>query len=465
MNKVNSSFRDPSGYCYTEGNVVYRVINKSYKDNYDMLMNSGLYDELTKKEYLIPHNNAENTYITPPPAKDFEDEIYKIIKPEQIKFITYPYEWSFSQLKDAALLTLKIQRIALKYNMSLKDASSYNIQFYKGKPVFIDTLSFEKYCEDTPWIAYNQFCRHFLCPLVLMSYTDIRCNTLLKDYIDGIPIDLTAKLLPCRAKLNPAIYLNIYLQSKYQKKYENSDIDFKKSASISKNKLIYMNERLQDLIYSLKFPCGESEWGDYYNFTNYNDKAFEDKKRLVGEYIKYIQPKSLWDLGANNGLFTRIASQDDIECCAFDIDPVACEKNYNHIKKNGEKNITPILFDLTNPSPSIGWANNERDSIIFRNHPDVIMALALIHHIAISNNVPFDKIAKFFSSLCEYLIIEFVPKEDSKVKKLLKTRCDIFDNYDIENFENDFKVYFDVIKKDKIISSSRTLYLFHKKKE
>jgi len=455
MNKVESSFKDPSGFVFKKDDIFYRAVNPIYKDNYDLLMQSGLYEELVKKGYLVSHCEVE--------LKGFEDA-YKIIKPLQIPFITYPYEWSFSQLKDTALLTLKIQMVALKFGMSLKDASAYNIQFIDGKPVFIDTLSFEKYKEGTSWVAYKQFCQHFLAPLLLMSYRDIRLNQLLKTNIDGIPIDLTEALLPNLKKLNPSVFFHIYMHSKFQKKYEDKDIDFKKTTHVSKSQLININKNLQDTINGLKYPAKQSEWGEYYTFTNYTDDAFENKKGIINSFLDTVNPKFLWDLGANNGLFTRIASQRGINSVAFDIDPVACEKNYLTIKRNGEKNLLPVLFDLTNPSPSIGWANCERENISKRAVPDVIMALALIHHIAISNNVPLFDIAKYFSSLSEYLILEFVPKSDSQVEKLLATREDVFPNYNEEGFEEAFSSFYKIVNKVKIEGSERTLYLMKRTK-
>ena len=204
MNKHKSSYRDPSGFIFTKDNIIFRAINNIYKENYIYFMESGLYKELCSKNYIIPHEETEelNNIIS-------DENIFKIIKPKKIPFITYPYEWCFSQLKDAAILTLKIQKIALKYNMILKDASAYNIQFLDGKPIFIDTLSFEMYNGDSTWIAFNQFTKHFIVPLILMSYKDIRLNQLLISNIDGIPVDLANNILPISSKLNPFVFMNI----------------------------------------------------------------------------------------------------------------------------------------------------------------------------------------------------------------------------------------------------------------
>ena len=213
--KSGASFRDPSGYIYTDASGrVLRYVSKAYADDYDLLMESGLYKELTEGGLLIAHKEVADK------AKDANQ--YKLLEPQTVPFISYPYEWSFSQLKDAALATIRIQQIAHKHGMALKDSSAYNIQFYNGKPVLIDTLSFERYKLGEPWVAYRQFCQHFLAPLTLASYVDIRLLKLLREYIDGIPIDLAAKLLPAKTRFKPGIGLNIHLHAKTQKKYADS---------------------------------------------------------------------------------------------------------------------------------------------------------------------------------------------------------------------------------------------------
>lgn len=449
--KDNTSFRDPSGFIFTKKNELYRQINLSYKEDYNLLIDSKLYENLVLKGFLIPHQEVDIPFES--------QNGYKVIKPEKVPFISYPYEWSFSQLKDAALLTLQIQNIALDYGMSLKDATAYNIQFYNGKPVFIDTLSFEKYKKNTPWIAYKQFCQHFLAPLALMAHKDIRLNSLSKLYIDGIPLDLVSSLLPTKSKFNFSILTHIHMHAQSQKHYEDNAETSVKQVQVSLFNLKALIDSLEGAVKSLKLPKLDTEWGDYYNNTNYSDDAFKAKHNIVSAFIDEINPKSLWDLGANMGEFSRAASDKGIKTLAFDIDPIAVEKNYLIVKGKKEKNILPLLMDLTNPSPSIGWANNERDSFSDRAPADTIMALALIHHLAISNNLPFGNIASFFSKIGKSLIIEFVPKTDSKVQKLLATREDIFPNYTQECFEEMFSQYFNIHKAENIPNSERILYL------
>lgn len=453
MNKLSSSFRDPKGFIFKKDDILYRQINPSAKEDYDLFMESGLYEYLVKKELLIPHTEVE---------MDTEGA-YKVIKPVEVPFISYPYEWSFEQLKDAALLTLRIQKIALKHNMSLKDASAYNVQFYHGKPIFIDTLSFEVYEEGKPWDAYRQFCQHFLAPIALISYKDMRLSKLLSDFIDGIPLDLASVLLPKKTRLKFSIASHIHWHAKTQDKHADKATDQKKQAQISKNGLLGIIENLNSTISKLKWNENDTEWGDYYNNTNYSSDAFEYKKGLVKDFIQSCTPNDLWDLGANDGTFSSIAAEMGIPTVAFDIDPIAVNKNYHRVKKENAKHMLPILMDLTNPSAGIGWAHSERDDLRSRGKTDCAMALALIHHLAISNNLPLELIAKYFSELSKHLIIEFVPKSDSKVKTLLATREDIFPNYTFDGFEEAFSKYFELVKKEDVKGSDRRLYLYKSK--
>lgn len=450
-----SSFRDPSGFLFYEGEKLLRHVNKCYQADYDLLMGSGLYEKLCDENLLIRHEVLEN-------HKGLDGNVYKVIAPEMISFISYPYEWSFSQLQDAALATLKIQKIALQYGMTLKDSSAYNIQFHKGSPIFIDTLSFEKYREDKPWEAYKQFCQHFLAPLALMSYTDIRLNQLLKLYMDGIPLDLTSNLLPFKTKINFLLLMHIHLHASSQKKYESKG-SASKNIKIKLSNLTALIDSLSYMVRKFRLKKQDTEWGEYYTFTNYNDLSFTHKKEIIDGYLKEIRPETVWDLGANTGEFTRIAALQGINCMAFDIDPLAVNANYNHVKKNNIGNILPLVMDLTNPSPAIGWNNKERMSMVKRPHPGAVLALAIIHHLAISNNLPFARISKFLSRLSEYLIIEFVPKSDSQVKILLESRKDIFQEYDESHFEQEFSVYFDICKKEKIREAERVVYLMKSK--
>ncbi|TLN09538.1 class I SAM-dependent methyltransferase [bacterium] len=374
--KLNASFRDPSGFLFRREGVLYRQVNQKYRAEYEQLMQSGLYAKLVKAGQLIPHKEVEIGAEQPEIA-------YRILQPELVSFISYPYEWSFGQLKDAALTTLAITRQALELGMLLKDASAYNIQFQHGKPVLIDTLSFEIYQEGRPWVAYRQFCQHFLAPLALMAFSDVRLNQLLRVYIDGIPLDLASKLLPGKTRWNFGLASHIHLHASAQKRYADQAVE--KAAvekRMSKLSLLGLLDNLEGTVRGLKWAPAGTEWGDYYDSTNYTREAFELKKSLVSTCVGRVKPAQVWDLGANNGEFSRLASAQGIDTIAFDIDPDAVEKNYQAVKTNGEKKMLPLLLDLTNPSPAIGWENRERESLAERGPADLVLALAVIHHLS-----------------------------------------------------------------------------------
>jgi hypothetical protein len=449
--RLPASFRDPSGFLFKKDGVLYRQVNLVYKENYDHLMGSGLYRALVEDNLLIPHEEVD----LPPPVPAIS---HKIIKPEPIPFISYPYEWCFSQLRDAALTTLKIQRKALEFGMSLRDSSAYNVQFRTGRPVFIDTLSFGKYREGEPWVAYRQFCQHFLAPLALTSYKDVRLGQLLSIHIDGLPLDLTSKLLPWRTRLSFSLLSHIHLHARSQKRYADRPVDVKQRR-LSRYAFLGILNSLESAVKKLRWQPRNTEWANYYQDTNYSPQAFEHKKAIVAGFLDRVNPSSVWDLGANVGTFSRLASDRGIPTISFDIDPAAVEKNYQDCIDRAEANILPLVVDLANPSPGIGWENKERMSFQERGPAEVVLALALVHHLAISNNVPLSKIARFLAGICRWLIIEFVPKTDSQVQRLLATREDIFADYTRQAFEHEFSECFALDDSINIRESQRTLYL------
>jgi len=452
-----ASFRDPSGFLFTRGGFIYRQVNQIYAEEYTRLMESGLYQKLVKAGLLVPH--TEST-IEPADKK----QSYKIICPEKVPFISYPYEWSFGMLKDAALTTLSIQKRAIKLGMSLKDASAYNFQLFKGRMSLIDTLSFEKYQEGEPWVAYRQFCQHFLAPLALMAYRDIRLSQLLRIFIDGVPLDLASRLLPARTRWNLGFLTHIHMHAAAQKRYADVALaEARGRRKMGKDALLGLIENLRATVRKLVWKPQGTEWADYYQANNYTDSAFEHKKVLVGDWLSKLSPRVIWDLGANTGIFSRVAAVTGAYVISSDIDPAAVEVNYRQVKKASEQNLLPLVIDLTNPSPSIGWQNQERESFLQRGPVDIVLALALVHHLSISNNVPLTRVAEFFAGSGNWLIIEFVPKSDSQVQKLLRSRKDIFPQYTRDGFERAFGQWFSIQSSSAVRDSERWLYLMKRK--
>ncbi len=454
-----ASFRDPNGFLFTHQNTLYRQVNQGYRLNYDHLMGSGCYADLVKRGWLVPHEEVPLEGLGDPLA-------YKLLEPRKIDFISYPYEWGFSQLKDAALLTLKIQRRAIRYGMWLKDSSAYNIQFdlKTGRPVLIDTLSFEILPEGQPWVAYRQFCQHFLAPLALMAFTDVRLSQLLRIYIDGIPLDLACALLPAKTRLNFGLLTHLYLHAAAQRRFAGASTQAASSArQMSQTSLLGLIESLERTVRKLSWQPQGTDWGEYYQETNYSPEAMDQKAGLVAAFLDQASPQTVWDLGANTGRFSRIASQKGIATLSFDIDPAAVELNYRQVKKAKETRLLPLLLDLTNPSPGLGWANRERQPLEDRPKPDLVIALALVHHLAISNNLPLPRISAYFQGLAPWLLIEFVPKSDSQVQRLLASREDIFEHYTQEGFEQAFQQDYHLRNAQDIQGSQRRLYLFERK--
>jgi len=231
---------------------------------------------------------------------------------------------------------------------------------------------------------------------------------------------------------------------------------------MSKQAMIGLIDSLDSTIRKLNWNPGGTEWGNYYDIINYSDAAFEHKKQLVGEWTTRIKPALAWDLGGNTGVFSRVVSANAPFVVSFDIDPTAVEQNYRQVKSEKTENLLPLLLDLTNPSPAIGWANRERDSFNARGPADMVLALAVIHHLSISNNVSLPQLADFFAETGRWLVIEFVPKSDSQVKKLLASREDIFPNYTRQGFEASFCARFKIHEAVEVRESDRVLYLMER---
>jgi len=449
-----SSFRDPCGYLFFRDGTLYRQINHCFARRYEAIKHAGLYEYLWEAGLLIRHQECGQAADDPLPA-------YAVLEPEPVPFISYPYEWCFSALRDAALTTLRIQRFCVERGFTLRDASAYNIQFHNGRPILIDTLSIEPIVAGKPWAAYRQFCQHFLAPLALMTYRDVRMGRLLASNIDGIPLDLARRLLPRRSLLNAGLAVHLHMHARAQSRTA-SEFEASKGASVSKNGALAMLEMLEGAIRGLRPPERATEWGDYYDKTNYSSAAFDAKADIVRDAVRSERPQMVWDLGANNGRFSRVAAERSKLTISLDIDPAAVESNYLQMRDNEETNLVPLLFDLANPSPNIGWANAERQTLAQRGPADMVIALALIHHLAIGNNVPLDAIARYLASIGRVLLIEFVPKSDSQVARMLATREDVFQDYNIEGFERAFGRHFAIESRHPIEGSQRCIHLMRK---
>ncbi len=324
-----ASFRDPAGYVFEQQGQVYRAIDASYFAVFEHLHTCGLYAKLVQEKLLIPHTLV---------SKNAQQ---MIIKPQRIPFISYPCEWSFGMLKAAAVLHLRINLLALEHNMLLKDASGYNVQFIGSQAVFIDTLSLAHYRQDKPWYAFAQFCRHFIAPLLLMKYRAPDINRQLTSAIDGIQLDLAARLLPWHTRFSPFIYSTVHRHALAIDKHKHKHKNAKLSLKLLRNLLTYLQASLEDL----KLPAWQTPWSNYYSCSDYQPAAFADKKQTVTSWLKQIKAARIWDIGGNNGLFSSVMPAGCV--IVSDNDPLAVEHAYQQ-----HKNILPLLLDITNPTPA-----------------------------------------------------------------------------------------------------------------
>jgi ribosomal protein L11 methylase PrmA len=453
-----ASFRDPAGFVFTRNGELFRQVNPVGRADYDALMASGLYDKLVQAGDLVRHQEAD-------PAVSSDGRASVVLRPERVAFVSYPYEWCFSQLKDAGLLTLRLQKAAVAHGLSLKDATAYNVAFEQGRPVWIDTLSFERLTPGKPWVAYRQFCQLFLAPLAVMSYVDIRLLQLLRSQLDGMPLELASRLLPASSRLRPGILTHVHLQAAAERRVADgaSHTGKRRAPTMSAAASAGILDSLERTVTRLTWRPGKTTWGDYYEATNYTDAAFSHKREIVSAAIDRIGPRSIWDLGANDGTFSRLGSDRGIHTVAFDVDPVAVEKNYRRVVAGREQHLLPLLLDLTNPSARSGWAHEERDSFADRGPADLVLALALVHHLAIAHNLPLPRIAEFFARIGRALVIEFVPKGDSQLQRMLATRADIFDRYTQPDFEAAFDAWFTIEQVVPVRDAERVMYVMRRR--
>jgi len=445
-----ASYRDPSGFLFRRGGALYRHVAPAYAADYDRLMRSGLYDELADAGLLVAHEEV---------AVEGHGVAHRVLRPTPVELVTYPYEWAFSALRDAALLTLEVARRSLARGLTLKDASAFNVQFRGCIPVFIDTLSFEGWREGEPWVAYRQFCEHFLAPLALASRLDVRVLGLGRAHLDGIPLDLASRLLPRSTCLRLGLLTHLHLHARAQAYYADRPGP-RRRVAVSRTSLLALLDSLRRTVRKLAPRPARSEWADYERTHAYADETLKAKEATVSAWLERLRPRQVWDLGANVGRFGRIAASRGAYAVCFDADPAVVEAAYRAGRAESRRDLLPLLLDLANPSPGLGWAGRERDSLEARGPTDALLALALVHHLAIGHNVPLAHLSRWMARLSAAAIVEFVPKDDPQTRRLLRSRRDVFPDYTGEAFEAAFGRVFRLEARQPLAASGRVLYLW-----
>ena len=448
--------RDPAGFVYQREWQLLRQVNAGYRASFERVLASGALDELQTAGLLIPHQVA-------PIELAATQDAWQVLRPEPVRFISYPYEWSFSQLRDAALLTLDVQARALARGVTLRDASAYNVQFHRGRPVFIDTLSFGPYEEGRPWVAYRQFCEHFLAPLALMARRDVRLGLLHAQFGDGVPLDLASRLLGPGSWLRPSLALHVHLHARAQTRYADAGgRPSRPSGRLTRSALVRLVEQLRQTIEALTWEPAGTTWAEYDTTHGYSASATGAKEALVRDLLARLSPGVTWDLGANTGRFSRIAADLGGRVVAIDGDHAAVDRTYRTERARGGTQILPLVNDLVSPSASSGWAGGERQSLAERGPADALLALAVVHHVAFSGNIALPRIAGWFARLARAAIVEFVPPNDPQVLRLLAARPEATHAYDLAAFERAFARHFTITARHPVPDTGRELFLMHR---
>jgi ribosomal protein L11 methylase PrmA len=464
-NQILGSFRDPFGSVFEIRGRVFRGIKKEKDLLVHKFLGSSFYKKNVGKQIVKTKEISKAEVLEAGISLDVINKFSLWVEHERIDFITYPYEWSFEFLRCAAIFYLDLYVEALENGFQIKDASAYNIQFLGLVPIFIDTLSFESYCDGDKWIGYKQFCEQFLAPLAVSSYCGVDFNPWLRGSPDGLSIIDCSKLLPLKSLFSLTLIGNIHIQAMCMSRISatTSKINYKTQNSIPKKNLIAFLRSLKRFIKKLKAPK-ESYWNRYDLENSYSDNGTSDKEKIVKRFVESKNLKNILDVGCNSGHFSQVALMAGANrVIGLDIDSGAINLASKKITAPG-KLFTPLLYDFTNPSPAMGWNLEERASLESRiPEIDGVICLALIHHIVIAKNIPIRDFIEWITKLSPNGLIEFVPKDDPMVIGLLASREDVFPNYS-ENYFLESLANFSNIEQVISLNNSKRKFILYEKK-
>lgn len=438
IKRDSGSFKDPAGYVFIANDHVIRTVNPIASNSFQEILKTGLIDLLIEKGLVIP-TEIDQTYVN----SNLSDISPRgetpsfVLKHPKIPFISYPYEWTFEQLQDAALTHLNIQIAALEHNVVLSDASPFNMQFFENRILHIDVLSFKPYIDDEPWGSYNQFCKHFILPLLIEAWAGIPFQPMLRGKIDGLNFADTISILPKHrlwSSLNGILHV-AFQSMLLSKTNSSSTTTASKRRYLSKTKHLAMLSELH--VWIKKLRSGRKAltyWNDYAIINSYSDGMRETKEKFIENWASlYLKNGTIWDIGGNTGDYSEIALKAGVKSSiVLDSDLDSLKKTYEK-SKNG-LNILPVVMDIADPSPQLGWNQKERAGLNERTKPDGVIALAVIHHLAIGRNIPLQDIIQWIVGIAPSGVIEFVPKTDPMVQEMLSEREDVFLDYDESHF-------------------------------
>ena len=451
----SGSFRDPNSRVWRDASRVLRGLNETAAADFEALTATSFYRGACKTGDLV---GSEAVETVTPEGSDWA----LVLEHPAVDVITYAHEWSFSMLQDAASLTLKLVRAAIDEDMTSKDATPYNIQFAGAKPTFIDVASFETYRAGEPWWGYRQFCQMFLYPLMFTAYKDLPHQPWMRGAVDGITPEQARRVLQGRRHGHKGLIPHVWLHTKADRRFGGRSADTVKDLKrAGYNKKIYVGlvDRLRKLVDNMSWNRSDSEWAGYSTRSHYASNDLLSKDEFVRGIVAGRRRSQVWDIGANDGMFSRIAAEHADVVLALDADALVVDRLYRALREDGTEGIIPLVVNLADPTPGIGWRGIERPPLTERSRPELVLALAVIHHLALTHNVPTAAILDFLHDLDAQLILE-VPAESDQMVKELKShkRAGTHDAYTLEVIEAQIKERFDVRRRVELPGGTRTLF-------
>jgi SAM-dependent methyltransferase len=457
---VPGSFRDPDSRVFTAGERVLRSLSPDGARDWRHLSGTGFWRRaqeagtIVSTEEVVWDGDLEPLLGTPSET---------VLEHERVPFVSYPYEWTFGQLKDAALLQLDLLADGLDDGVVLKDGSAYNVQFRGARPVFIDVGSFEMLREGEPWTGYRQFCMLNLFPLLLQAYRGLDFHPLLRGAVDGVPPAQARAVLGGRDLLRRGVLTHVVMQSRLERRYagaEQRQVRRELRGAGFSRELIRANaRRLAKLVRRLEWKPRGTAWTDYGTTNTYSDTDAEQKAGFVEEAAAAARPRLVWDLGCNDGTYSLIAARHAGSVVAVDADHATVEGLYRRLRTEPSGNVLPLVMDLADPSPGLGWRGRERLTLAERGTPDLTLCLALVHHVAITANIPLPAFLSWLRELETGLVIEFVKREDPMVQRLLAAKEEgAHADYELGRFERALEERFEVVRRQELGSGTRVIF-------